>query len=316
MNVLVGVDFSRHSREAVRFISGIGFPPASHIFLAHIIKVSKELGDLKHSVDVEEGLRTIRQQSREHASKHLHRLQQVLDQDHLVLHTIVREGNPGEELESLSMKNRIDLVVLGSRGLTGFKRFLLGSVSERVLHHAPCSVLIVRGQARWFQRGLRIVMAVDDSAEADTALQFLNQWQFPKNSELVLFHVIEPFDYRVVQDNYGIVKLGEQEHVTLEKIEKERLRHLEKSRKALLQEARKKLHIKKVKGGSLSTGVAAEEILKAAQRFRSDLIVLGSRNLSGLKQTFLGSVSQKVVRHAPCSVLVVRKIPKESTVRL
>ena len=316
MKVLIGVDFSRDSKGAIRFLSGMQLPSVSDISFVHVIKGSKELQALCQSVDFEKGIRTVRQQSRAHALKHLHRLQKVLTQDNLTLHSVVREGNPGEELESLSTKDGKDLVVLGTRGLTGIKRFLLGSVSERVLHNAPCSVLIVRGPARWFQRGLRILMAVDNSAEAKTVLQFLNQWQFPENSELVLFHVIEPFDYRVVQDNYGIVKLGEQEEVSLGKCEKERLRYLEKSRKALFQEARKKLNIKKVKGGSLSSGVAAEEILKAAQRFRSDLIVLGSRNLRGITRTFSGSVSQKVVRHAPCSVLVVRKIPKESTVRL
>ncbi|MFQ5917230.1 MAG: universal stress protein [Candidatus Binatia bacterium] len=54
-------------------------------------------------------------------------------------------------------------------------------------------------------------------------------------------------------------------------------------------------------------GNVAEEIIQIAEQFRTDLLVLGSRGLTGEKRFPLGSVVQKVVRHAPCSVLVVRK---------
>ena len=53
-------------------------------------------------------------------------------------------------------------------------------------------------------------------------------------------------------------------------------------------------------------GAPAEEILRAAERHRADLIVMGSKGLTGLDRYLLGSVSRKVARHAPCSVLVVR----------
>ena len=52
---------------------------------------------------------------------------------------------------------------------------------------------------------------------------------------------------------------------------------------------------------------AAEEILKASQRIRADLVVMGSKGLTGLRRILLGSVSHKVVRYAKCSVLVVRQ---------
>ena len=53
-------------------------------------------------------------------------------------------------------------------------------------------------------------------------------------------------------------------------------------------------------------GDPAEEILRAAERHRADLIVMGSKGLTGLERYLLGSVSRKVARHASCSVLVVR----------
>jgi nucleotide-binding universal stress UspA family protein len=57
----------------------------------------------------------------------------------------------------------------------------------------------------------------------------------------------------------------------------------------------------------LTKGHAAEAIIEKANQIQADLIVVGSRGLTGIKRLFLGSVSRKVVRHAPCSVLVVRQ---------
>jgi nucleotide-binding universal stress UspA family protein len=60
------------------------------------------------------------------------------------LDTHAREGDPAEVIIEIANEQQADLIVVGSRGLTGIKRFLLGSVSNKVSHHAPCSVMIVR----------------------------------------------------------------------------------------------------------------------------------------------------------------------------
>ena len=58
--------------------------------------------------------------------------------------THVREGQPAEVIIDVANQEQADLIVVGSRGLTGIKRYLLGSVSTKVSEHAPCSVMIVR----------------------------------------------------------------------------------------------------------------------------------------------------------------------------
>jgi nucleotide-binding universal stress UspA family protein len=58
--------------------------------------------------------------------------------------THVREGQPAEVIIDVANQEQADLIVVGSRGLTGIKRYLLGSVSSKVSEHAPCSVIIVR----------------------------------------------------------------------------------------------------------------------------------------------------------------------------
>lgn len=54
------------------------------------------------------------------------------------------EGNPGDAILSVAEQTGADLIVVGNKGMTGTKRFLLGSVPNNVSHHAPCSVMIVR----------------------------------------------------------------------------------------------------------------------------------------------------------------------------
>lgn len=58
--------------------------------------------------------------------------------------TFARQGDAADAILDVAEEQRVDLIVVGNRGMTGAKRFLLGSVPNKVSHHAPCSVLIVR----------------------------------------------------------------------------------------------------------------------------------------------------------------------------
>jgi len=57
--------------------------------------------------------------------------------------TVLREGDPAEGLIDVAEEEGVDLIIVGNRGMTGAKRFLLGSVPNQVSHHAPCNVMIV-----------------------------------------------------------------------------------------------------------------------------------------------------------------------------
>jgi nucleotide-binding universal stress UspA family protein len=59
-------------------------------------------------------------------------------------HTHAREGDPADVIVDLAEERRADLIIVGNKGMTGARRFLLGSVPDKISHHAPCSVLIVR----------------------------------------------------------------------------------------------------------------------------------------------------------------------------
>ncbi len=305
MKIMLGVDFSRDSKAAIRFLSGIHFPANSELFLLHVSSGYEELAAL-HAYELEEGLRTLRQKSLIRVQRNLDKLAGKLLGSGLKIHTLVKEGNSGKEILSLLEQKQMNLAVLGTRGLSGIQRFFLGSVSEWVLQEASCPVLVVRGSSRWMDRGIRVLVATDGSTEAQAALEFLNALRFPVGSEIFLFHVVEGIDYRVVQDDFRSVNVDSSGNVDLAKISQDILTRKEVEGRSLVKDAKRGLLNRHAKAEHISTGYAAEEILKAARRFRVNLIVMGSRGLTGLKRQFLGSVSTRVVRHAYCSVLVVR----------
>src|SRR5262249_53265459 len=84
-----------------------------------------------------------------------------------------------------------DLIVVGSRGLSGLKGFLLGSVARNVAKHASCPVLVARGPASGLRR---IVLAVDDSDHAARAVAFASRLPLPAEAEITVASVARPYD--------------------------------------------------------------------------------------------------------------------------
>jgi len=316
MKILWSVDFSRDSKAALRFLWGIGFPRGSEGLVIHVITKNEELQRLGHVPDLTTQLSQLQKTTIERVLRNLKKLADGFLPSKLTHKILTKEGNPGEEVLSVLKKEQVDLAVLGTRGLSRVKRFLLGSVSDWVIQEAPCPVLVVRGSGRRTDRGMRIVIATDGSQEGERAVEFLNQLTFPQNSEIVLFHVIEPTDYTMVQDDYRTVGLGPSGLQKLKDWAKEIHRRREQDQTSLLRQTKKTINRHNVKVEKIAVGYAAEEIIKAAYRFRADLIVMGSRGLTGVKRTLLGSVSSRVVRHAPCSVLVVRKTQKRRKMQI
>jgi nucleotide-binding universal stress UspA family protein len=171
------------------------------------------------------------------------------------------------------------LAVVGQRGLTNFDRFFLGSVSAQVALHAPCSVLIVKTPARQLKR---ILLAVDGSKSSSRAVDFLLKQIDPVKPgriEVVVFQVVPPFAYA---------------QVTMAGLA------------ATQQSAQKLERAGYIVKESIQAGDPAEQILGASKTYKADLLVMGAKGRTAIGRFLLGSVSSKVLRHSPCSILVVR----------
>ncbi len=194
-----------------------------------------------------------------------------------------------------------DLLIVGTHGYNAFERFWLGSVSRAIASHAHCSVLIVRKpETSVGGSAFRILLAVDGSECGNLAVDEVANGSWPAGSEVCVLSAIHlpmsptPETWALPDSYYAQVEKEGREHAQ-EVIENVVARLKASERDIPLTVSSKAV-----------VGHAEETIISAAKEWKADLIVLGSHGYSGFKRFLLGSVSQAVASHAPCSVEIVR----------
>ncbi len=318
MNVLLAVDQSKNSSAATTFVEALRIPASSKLYVLYVVEPQKLRPGPDDSSPMFEPLReelsNIRQKTMEKARQLVNRLAALFSQQDMEIHPMVVEGIPGGEILTAIDQYQIDLVALGTKGLTGMKRFLLGSVSEWMLYDAPCSVLVVRGRPQWSMasnaRGLHVLLAMDGSTDSWKAVALLKTLKLPGTSRLTILHVVEkPAGLKTLEWVSGRMD------ATI--FSEDCRRTGRQAGTQLLEETQRDLRGEAFEVDTkLTEGHAADEILKAAQDVRADLIVVGSKGVTGFRRMMmLGGVSHKVVRHAPCSVLVARNVNQPQTVK-
>lgn len=145
-NVLVPLDGSELSLKALEHAEKLAGPLAAKVIL---LRVGGSLGpeafglpELSMALANELTL----QQGKQEATlvTYLEQLAEPLREKGLTVETVVRSGDPASEIVQLAESEQVDLVVMSSHGRTGLTRWIYGSVAERVLHNARCSLLVVR----------------------------------------------------------------------------------------------------------------------------------------------------------------------------
>jgi nucleotide-binding universal stress UspA family protein len=179
-----------------------------------------------------------------------------------------------------------DLVVVGARGLGGFKGLLVGSVSLGVLRGAECPVAVVRGD-RGGEAVRRILVGIDGSDHANAALAWALDAARAHGAALHVVHAWQPaFATPIAPYDLGIVD------------------KLEEGAQALLDETVEAADTEGVEvERTLDLSPPGRAVLEAAAD--ADLVVVGNRGRGALRAMLLGSVSQQVVHHAPGPVVVV-----------
>ncbi|MFQ5790363.1 MAG: universal stress protein [Acidobacteriota bacterium] len=211
--------------------------------------------------------------------------------------SLVTGGHPAEEICRMAEEKQAAFIVMGSHGRSGLARFFLGSVSQRVVKHAPCPVLAVKSATVSIER---VLIGVDGSDCSRRALAFVRWFPFPSNVSLTVAHVVHvPMPFRG-----GTGGHYESEELALA-VEKVRLA-AEAEGKRILEEASECLRNAHRVETRMATGPPARSLVDLAASTNADLVVVGSRGLTGVKRFLLGSVSLQVCEHAPGSVLVVR----------
>ena len=142
-SIVVGTDGSTTAQEAVRQAIELAKTVNATIHLVSAYEPVSE-GRLSHErQQVPEDAQWM-VNAREDVDAALKESAEGLEDEGLNVQRYAREGDPADAILDVAEETNADLIVVGNKGMTGAKRFLLGSVPNKISHHAPCSVLIVR----------------------------------------------------------------------------------------------------------------------------------------------------------------------------
>lgn len=295
MRIVVGVDGSDASLTALELVATT-WPAGTNIRLVGAYELlGSALSPLPADVDADETAQRALFATLQSLSKRL---------DTFRTETVVARGRPADVLLTEAEDLQADLIVVGSRGLGVVPSALLGSVSATLVDHAACPVLVARRP-----RVTRIVLATDGSQSAEAIPGVLLAWNVFRDAPINVLSVApSPRDIDravVLSALVGVVPAATN---ASHEVDRHRLMADEMARR--LAAAGRDAE------GATRTGEAATQIEAAAAEWGADLIVTGSRGLSGLQRLIMGSVAHHVLLHSSASVLVMRgHVPARHLVR-
>jgi nucleotide-binding universal stress UspA family protein len=211
---------------------------------------------------------------------------------------MVRRGHPAGEIIRGADEVAADLIVLGTHGRTAIARFLLGSTAERVARSASCPVLLVRGSGEPLRR---VMLGVDGSESASAAASWMHTFPLPEECDVRLVSILANLR-EISREHVLLTPPFTKSTVPLDAWQRENA--AERLAEVAAAFANGKLPMTEIRSGDAVAG-----LLEAASDEGADLIVVGSHGTGSMERFLLGSVSQQVLCHAPCSVLIVRGHP-------
>ncbi|MCP9448294.1 MAG: universal stress protein [Nitrospira sp.] len=299
MKILCAVDGSEFSQWAIDAIGALGRSALSSVTVLHVMDTRhlKPVG-APHTATYRGAKAALEKSGEEILRRSVARLEVALSQSPLRPRTAVRSlllhGSPAATIVQRAAQDRMDLIVLGTRGASDIKGFLIGSVARKVASLADCAVLAVKQPIKAVER---ILLAVDESNYSRRAAKFLRSGILPDTGHIIIFTAaVSPVT------DVAARHLTEQQIKALNEPVFERATELvAKMREDFLKE-----------GFTVMTEVQFNHVVDAIIRMAAfnqiDILVVGSRGLSVQERLQLGSVSEAVLKYAPCSVLIVRGV--------
>jgi nucleotide-binding universal stress UspA family protein len=296
MKALCAVDGSKFSMRGIEALGTLFRQSLREVILLHVMDTSlldpilkkegpKSGKTKKILTTLEAEGRNILKTSQTHATRVLSqrkggplvRIRAVLAKGHTA-YTIVKQAE----------KRNPHIIILGSRGFHDIKEYLLGSVSRKVLSHAPCPVLLVKDP---IQTPARLVLAVDGSHASKRAADYLKSWMLPNSVSVHVLSVVPQISIGVRSQPYTTA-LGDA---------------FQKQAQGTTTQIRSLLLKKKFKVTTeVVLGNPRTAILDCLVNREASLAVLGAKGLTGPERFQIGSVSEWVAAYSGCSILVVR----------
>ena len=294
MKILCAIDGSRHSQWALEWLACLCAPEEVSLCLVHAVDLNpfKSLPKLDRKGRV--ALVKVLESSLEGAARLLERAQANAVARGWKVRARLLRGRPAESISRFAEREKADLLVVGSRGVTEFQPMLVGSVSRQLLMRAPCPVLVVKDPAKPL---MRIVVGTDGSMESWQAVAFVKRWLAASRPGVTVAGVVPKLPLESLRLPARAVAVGDQ----VEALLRREAQKLTMRVSGTLREAGFPAK------GIVLSGAPGAELVKLAERERAQLVVVGSRSGRSKQDYVLGSVADAVVKYAPCSVLVYRR---------
>jgi len=293
--ILFPTDFSRCADQALTHALHLAQACHAELFTLHVVL----LPGTAHN-NPEYGLADIEQAHARLEQAAAARMSSLVEScrctDVTIRQSVPRGVSPAPLILTHAGECGADLIVMGTHGRQGLGHLLLGSVAEEVVRKARSPVLTIceREEPEPIDRVHRILVPIDFSDCSWHLLSYAKQIAASYGSSLQLIHVVESFLHPPFY-------LTERSRVVV--VMDEMIYRAQRALQRLLEET---------SGPGLSAdlhvvdGNAASQITELARRNHIDLIMIATHGLTGIGHLLLGSVTEKVIRTAPCPVLTIR----------
>jgi nucleotide-binding universal stress UspA family protein len=293
MKVLCAIDGSRQSRWALDWLPHLRSSREDELVLVHAIDTTR----YKHLARMDKKTRSrlvkILEFSLEAATQLLEGAELTAAKSWGQVRGKLLRGRPAEAIARVAKRERADLLVVGSRGVTEFQPMLLGSVSRKLLEQAPCPVLLIKRPSK---SPKHIVLGADGSIESWTTIALLRTWASQGRPRVTVATVVPPIPLESLRVPARAIAICDQVQGVLR-------REAQKLATRMASTLRKSGFPAR---GIVLAGSPGAELVKLADCERADLIVVGSRGGRNPREYYLGSTADAVAKYAPCSVLVTR----------
>jgi len=292
MKILLATDGSEYSKGAARFLRCLNLSAEDEITIFHALYWIPFL------YDTESYYGTLTEIKKDAAPRIIDSVSEILKPVNAKISAAIIDGPPEECIIDAAMDSGIDMIVMGARGIKGIETLFLGSVTRKVAIKSSIPVLVTKLSLSEKPDELKILFATDGSTYSRAAAEFLSAIPFHDNTKIAIVNVM-PLDFLDIPATI-VPDIIER---TIELADRIRAMRFTASQR-IVDQAREYL-MKRFKNIEVLSecGDPSAEILKAAERLKTDVIAVGCRGLRGIRG-MMGSVSRNILAHSACSVLI------------
>jgi nucleotide-binding universal stress UspA family protein len=217
--------------------------------------------------------------------------------------TTTSYGDVAEEIVKYANNNKIDLIVMATHGYSGAKKWMFGSITQKVLYGTRIPILLVKSKSPEVSAEFnRILVPVDGSPFSESTFPYVVELAKNTKKEILLLHICEP----PIVPSYGSRPINQ----TWKKYRDDMWGEVEKLSTNYLKKTTAALKKKGVKVKSrvlkAQTGAVAQNILQISKEENIDLIIISTQGRTGVNDWVYGSVANRVTEEFPKLVLTIR----------